>query len=447
MAQSYLIQNIQIVNEGQIQTADILVEDGLIAKIGENLNSTDCAIIDGSGKFLLPGVIDGQVHFRDPGLTHKADVSSESKAAIAGGITSYIDMPNTRPNVLSQKVLDAKYENAKGRSWANYCFLLGVNGSNIDDVIAMDTSNHLAVTDDGLYFSDKGNILADQPEMLEKLFANCKSIVAIHSELESVIDANEEKFREKYGEDVPVKLHPVIRSEDACYDATKRAIELAKKHNARLHILHLTTAKETGLFRNDIPLEEKRITTEVCVQHMWFNDTDYERLGTRIKWNPAIKSKKDNDGLLAALLDDRIDFITTDHAPHAWEEKNQTYFKAMSGAPMVQHALPAMLEFHLNGKIPLEKLVEKMCHNPARFYQIEKRGYVREGYFADLTIVDTNKPWTVAKDNILYKCGWSPMEGQTFRASITHTFVNGDLAYDNGNFSDKAAGQPLEKAT
>ncbi len=446
MASSYLIRNIKLVNEGAIQTADVLVENGIIAKIGNDIPNGNATVIEGDGKYLLPGAIDGQVHFRDPGLTHKADVSSESKAAIAGGITSYIDMPNTRPNVLSQEILDAKYENAKGRSWANYCFLLGVNGSNIDEVIAMDTSDHLAITDDGLYFSDKGNILADQPEMLEKLFANCKSIVAIHSELESVVDANEEKFRAKYGEDVPVKFHPIIRSEDACYDATKRAIELAKKHNGRLHILHLTTAKETELFRNDIPLEEKRITTEVCVQHMWFNDADYERLGTKIKWNPAIKSKKDNDGLLAALLDDRIDFITTDHAPHAWEEKDQTYFKAMSGAPMVQHALPAMLEFHLNGKISLEKLVEKMCHNPARFYQIEKRGYIREGYYADLALVDLNRPWTVSKDNILYKCGWSPMEGQTFRSSITHTFVNGELAYDNGKFSEKATGVPLEKA-
>lgn len=446
MATSYLIKNVNLVNEGSIQKTDVLVENGIIAKIGNDIPAGNTTVIEGDGKYLLPGVIDGQVHFRDPGLTHKADVSSESKAAIAGGITSFIDMPNTKPNVLTKEILDAKYENAKGRSWANYCFLLGVNGTNIDEVIAMDTSDHLAVTDDGLYFSDKGNILADQPEMLERFFANCKSILAIHSELESVVDANEEKFRAEYGEDVPVKFHPIIRSEAACYHATKRAIELAKKHNGRLHILHLTTAKETELFRNDIPLEEKRITTEVCVQHMWFNNADYERLGTKIKWNPAIKSKKDNEGLLAALLDDRIDFITTDHAPHAWEEKNNTYFKAMSGAPMVQHALPAMLEFHLNGKISLEKLVEKMCHNPARFYKIKDRGYVREGYAADLTLVELNKPWTVAKDNILYKCGWSPMEGQTFRSSITHTFVNGELAYNNGKFSETAAGKPLEKA-
>lgn len=446
MAAAYLIKNVNLVNEGSIQKTDVLVENGIIAKIANDIPAGNTTVIEGDGKYLLPGVIDGQVHFRDPGLTHKADVSSESKAAIAGGITSFIDMPNTKPNVLTKEILDAKYENAKGRSWANYCFLLGVNGTNIDEVIAMDTSDHLAVTDDGLYFSDKGNILADQPEMLEKFFANCKSILAIHSELESVVDANEEKFKAEYGEDVPVKFHPIIRSEAACYDATKRAIELAKKHNGRLHILHLTTAKETELFRNDIPLEEKRITTEVCVQHMWFNDADYERLGTKIKWNPAIKSKKDNEGLLAALLDDRIDFITTDHAPHAWEEKNNTYFKAMSGAPMVQHALPAMLEFHLNGKISLEKLVEKMCHNPARFYKIKGRGYLREGYAADLTLADLNRPWTVTKDNILYKCGWSPMEGQTFRSSITHTFVNGELAYDNGKFSKTAAGQPLEKA-
>jgi dihydroorotase len=440
-----VIKNISIVNEGSIYVSDLLIYDGLIQRIGNVVDVAAAKVIDGTGKFIMPGVIDGQVHFRDPGLTHKGDLYTESKAAIAGGVTSFIDMPNTVPNVLSTEILNDKYKIASEKSLANYGFFLGVNGETIDEVIKLDTSKYLAVSDDGLYFTKKGNLLADNPETLEKLLANCKTIVAIHSELEQIVEENENIYREKYGEDVPVKYHPIIRSEKACYEATKRAIAIANKHNARLHILHLTTEAETHLFRNDIPIEKKNITTEVSVHHLWFSDKDYERLGTLIKWNPAIKTEKDKDGLLKALLDDRIDIITTDHAPHTLEEKQKPYFQSMSGAPMVQHSLNIMLEFYKQGLITLEKIVEKMCHNVAILYGIEKRGFIREGYYADLTIVDLDSEWTVSKDNILYKCGWSPIEGTSFRTKVTHTFVNGNLVFDNGKFNETIKGMALEK--
>lgn len=445
MSQSILIKQATLVNEGKTFVADLLIEGEKIAKIADHIDQKADRIIEAKGKLLLPGIIDGQVHFREPGFTHKADMNSESKAALAGGVTSFIDMPNTNPNVLSMDILEEKYRIAATKSLANYGFFLGVNESNMDEVLKLDTSGLLAVSDDGLYFSDRGNILADKPEMLEKLLANCEAIVAIHSEQESEVVKNEEIYREKYGEDVPVKYHPIIRSEKACYEATKNAVALAKKHNARLHILHLTTAAETEFFRNDIPLKEKKITTEVSVHHLWFTDADYERLGKRIKWNPAIKTQKDKEGLLAALLDDRIDLITTDHAPHAWEEKDKPYFESMSGAPLVQHSLNCLLEFYREGKISLEKLVEKMCHNPALLYSIKERGFLREGYQADLCLVDLNEKWTVAPENILYKCAWSPLEGTTFHSKVSHTFVNGHLAYAEGNFDESKKGQALEK--
>ena len=444
MSTKTLIKNCSLVNEGQIRVADVWIEDGLIQKIGQIADPSDAAtIIDGTGKFLFPGIIDGQVHFREPGLTHKGDLYTESKAALAGGVTSFIDMPNTSPNVLSMDILNEKYRIASEQSLANFGFFLGVNGDNLDEVIKLDTSKLLGVSDDGLYFTKKGNLLADNPETMEKLFANCKAVIAIHSEKEQIVEENENQYREKYGENVPVKFHPLIRSEKACYEATKRAIELANKHQARLHILHLTTEAETHLFRNDIPLKEKNITTEVSVHHLWFSDVDYERLGTLIKWNPAIKTEKDKKGLLKALLDDRIDLVTTDHAPHTLEEKQKPYFQSMSGAPMVQHSLNIMLEFYKQGLISLEKIAEKMCHNPAILYHIEKRGFIREGYFADLTLVDLNTNWTVSKENILYKCGWSPVEGTTFHSSITQTFVNGNLVYNNGLFNEKTRGMAL----
>jgi dihydroorotase len=445
MSTKTLIKNCSLVNEGQIRVADVWIEDGLIQKIGQIEDLNDGAtVLDGTGKFLFPGIIDGQVHFREPGLTHKGDLYTESKAALAGGVTSFIDMPNTSPNVLSMDILNDKYRIASEQSLANFGFFLGVNSDNLDEVIKLDTSKLLGVSDDGLYFTKKGNLLADNPETMEKLFANCKAVIAIHSEKEQIVEENENQYREKYGENVPVKFHPLIRSEKACYEATKRAIELANKHQARLHILHLTTEAETHLFRNDIPLKEKNITTEVSVHHLWFSDTDYDRLGTLIKWNPAIKTEKDKKSLLKALLEDRIDLVTTDHAPHTLEEKQKPYFQSMSGAPMVQHSLNIMLEFYKQGLISLEKIAEKMCHNPAILYHIEKRGFIREGYFADLTLVDLNTSWTVSKENILYKCGWSPVEGITFHSSITQTFVNGNLVYNNGRFNENSRGMALK---
>lgn len=438
-----LIKNCTLVNEGEIKEADILIRDAIIQKIGTIDNAMGAVEIDATGKYLLPGIIDGQVHFRDPGLTHKGDIHSESRAAVAGGVTSYIDMPNTKPNVLSLEILQEKYRIAAEKSLANFGFFLGVNDDNIYEVIQMDTSGLLAVSDDGLYFTKKGNLLADNPATLEKLFAHCHSIIAIHSEKEQLIEANEAFYREKWGENIPASCHPLIRSEQACYEATERAIRLANEYGARLHILHLTTEAETHLFRNDIPLYQKKITTEVSVHHLWFCDKDYERLGMLIKWNPAIKTQHDKEGLLQALIDDRIDLVTTDHAPHTLEEKQQPYFQSMSGAPMVQHSLQVMLEFYKQGKISLEKIVEKMCHNPAILYHIEKRGFIREGYYADLVLVDMDAPWTVSKENILYKCGWSPLEGTLFNTQVTHTLVNGHLVYEQGVFDEGQKGMAL----
>ncbi|MBX9785554.1 MAG: dihydroorotase [Chitinophagaceae bacterium] len=445
MKQSILIKNATVVNEGQIFEADVFIHNEFIEAIRPQLDVTKKAslIIDAGGKYLFPGVIDAHVHFREPGLTHKGDLHSETKAAIAGGITSFIDMPNTLPNVLTTAVLNDKFRIASQKSLANYAFFLGINSCNIDEVIKMDISNLIGVSDDGLYFTKKGNLLADNPETMEKLFAICKSIIAIHSENEQIIEENETIYRTKYGENVPAEFHPVIRSEEACYQSTRRAVELAKKHQARLHILHLSTEAETHLFRNDLPLKNKTITTEVSIHHLWFSDKDYQRLGNLIKWNPAIKTEKDRAGLLKALLDDRIDIITSDHAPHTLDEKQMPYFRSVPGAPMVQHSLNIMLELYREGHISLEKIAEKMCHNPAILYSIQKRGFIREGYFADLTLVDLHVPWTVTKENILYKCGWSPLEGMQFKAQVTHTFVNGFLVYDQGQFDETPRGLPL----
>jgi dihydroorotase len=444
MKQATLIKNSTVVNEGKAIVTDVLLSNGLIQQIGTIDVEAHHTVIDGTGKHLFPGIIDGQVHFRDPGLTHKGDLYTESKAAIAGGVTSFIDMPNTIPNILTVESLEEKYEIAATKSLANYSFFLGVNGDNIDEIIKTDTTKFIGVSDDGLYFTKKGNLLADNPETMEKLFANCSSIIAIHSEKEAIVEKNEQAFKEKYGDDIPAKFHPIIRSTEGCYEATKRAIELAKKHHARLHILHLTTEAETHLFQNDILLKEKRITTEVSVHHLWFSDKDYDRLGMLIKWNPAIKTEEDKKGLLKALLDDRIDLVTTDHAPHTLEEKQQPYFQSMSGAPMVQHTLNCMLEFYKQGLISLEKIAEKMCHNPAILYSMTNRGFIREGYYADLTLVDLNSPWTVAKDNLLYKCGWSPLEGTTFQAAIEQTFVNGNLVFDNGGWNEEEKGMAID---
>jgi dihydroorotase len=443
--QSLIIQNARIVNEGQITATDIFIKDSFIQEIGDLRfeSNQEIEIIDGTGKYLFPGIIDAQVHFREPGLTHKGDIYSESKAAIAGGVTSFIDMPNTVPNALTTEILNEKFRIASNKSLANYAFFLGVNGDNINEVVKMDTSQFIGVSDDGLYFTKKGNLLADNPDTMETLFSKCKSIIAIHSEKGQIIEENEALYRKKYGENVPIECHPLIRSAEACYQSTKSAIELAKKHKARLHILHLSSEAETHLFQNDIPLKEKSITTEVSIHHLWFSEKDYKRLGTLIKWNPAIKSEKDRTGLLQALLDNRIDIVTTDHAPHTLAEKQKPYFQSMSGAPMIQHSLNIMLELYKQGHIPLEKIAEKMCHNVATLYNIEKRGFIREGYFADLTLVDINSHWTVSKENILYKCGWSPLEGLQFQTQVTHTIVNGNLVYHNGRFNEAVKGYPL----
>jgi dihydroorotase len=444
MSQRTLIRNICMVNEGRQLVSDLLIDNHIIQRIGPCPEETNIRIIDGTGKLLFPGIIDGQVHFRDPGLTHKGDLFTESRAAIAGGVTSFIDMPNTLPNVLTTDLLKEKYHIASTKSLANYGFFLGVNDDNLEEILRLDTSDLLGVSDDGLYFTKKGNLLADNPQTMEKLFATCKSIIAIHSEKEQIIEENEKIYRAQFGDDVPVQFHPLIRSEQACVEATQRAIELANKHGARLHILHLSTEAETHLFRNDIPLNQKNITTEVSVHHLWFSDNDYQRLGTLIKWNPAIKTEKDKNGLLKALIEDRIDLVTTDHAPHTLEEKQKPYFQSMSGAPIVQHSLNIMLEFYKKGLITLEKIAEKMCHNPAILYRIEKRGFLREGYFADLTLVDPHAPWTVNRSNILSKCGWSPLEGTTFQTQITHTFVNGNLVYDHGQWNETHRGLALK---
>lgn len=445
MNTNYLIKNATIINEGQFIIADVLIYDEIIQKIGQIAVNSNYTVIEGYGKYLLPGIIDAQVHFREPGLTHKGDFFSETRAAVAGGVTSFIDMPNTEPNVLTIEGLNEKYQLAAGKSWANYGFAMGINNSNIDSIIESDSSAYLMLTDDGLYFSGKGNILADRPDMMEKLFSRCRALIAIHSEKEAIIEANEALCYQQYGKDIPIRLHPVIRSEKACYEATKDAITIAEKYQTRLHILHLSTEIETHLFRNDISLKNKNITAEVSVHHLWFCDKDYERLGTLIKWNPAIKTINDKTGLLQAVLDDRIDIITTDHAPHCIEEKQVPYLSSKSGAPMVQHALNCMLEMHLQGLISLEKIVEKMCHNPAILYNIEKRGFLREGYYADLVLIDLQNKWEVKKENILYKCGWSPLEGTIFGTKVLQTFVNGQLAYSEGYFSEKAHGKVLTK--
>ena len=437
-----LIKNAQIVNEGKIFKSDILIENDLIAKISETIPEENIdKIIDAEGKFLIPGVIDDQVHFREPGLTHKGDIESESKAAIAGGTTSFIEQPNTVPNAVTQELLEEKYKIAAEKSYANYSFSMGGTNDNLEEVLKTNPRNVAAIK---LFLgSSTGNMLVDNPEILEEIFSKVKMPICVHCEDETTIRKNTEIYKEKYGEDIPVKFHHHIRSEEACYLSSSKAVELAKKTGARLHIYHLSTAKETELFRNDIPLKEKKITAEVCVHHLHFTNKDYETKGSLIKWNPAVKTETDKTGLWEALLDDRIDVIATDHAPHTLEEKSNKYLKCPSGAPLVQHSLNVMLEYYRNGKISLEKIVEKMCHNPAILFEIEKRGFVKEGYKADLVLVDLNKKYTVSKENILYKCGWSPLENEIFHSEITHTFINGNLAYEKGRFSDEKFGERL----
>ena len=438
---STLIRNALLINEGKIFLADVFIQNGLIAQIGQSLEVHADDIIDAGQKYLMPGIIDDQVHFREPGLTHKADIYTESKAAVAGGITSFMEMPNTQPQTLTQDLLELKFKKAKEVSLANYSFFMGASNDNLEEVLKTDPKNVGAIK---IFMgSSTGNMLVDDKSVLENIFEKSKMLIAVHCEDEAIIQQNTAHYKSIYGEDVPIEIHPKIRSEEACYKSSSMAIELAKKHDTRLHVFHLSTAKEMELFRNDIPLEEKRITAEVCIHHLCFDDSQYADKGTHIKWNPAVKSKADKEAVFQALLDDRIDIIATDHAPHTLEEKNNTYFNAPSGGPLVQHALVAMLEFYHERKISLEKIVEKMCHSPAICFQVENRGFLRKGYAADLVLFELNNPWTVKKDNILYKCGWSPFEGNTFKSRVSHTWVNGHLVYQNGKFDESQKGQRL----
>ncbi len=439
-----LIKNAKIVNEGSIFEGDVFIEDQFIKEIGETISpkTADTTVVQAEGKYLFPGMIDDQVHFREPGLTHKGDIASESRAAVAGGITSFIEMPNTIPHATTQNELEKKFDIAAKTSYANYSFMFGGTNDNLEELLKTNPKNVAGVK---LFLgSSTGNMLVDDEIVLEKIFSSTDMLIAVHCEDEQTIQDNLSKYIATFGEDIPVALHPQIRSSEACFISSSKAVALAKKTGARLHVFHLSTAQEMDLFTNKIPLAEKKITAEVCVHHLWFNDSDYEDKGTLIKWNPAIKSKKHQKALWKALLDDRIDVIATDHAPHTLEEKRRVYTKSPSGAPMVQHALPAMIKFYEKEKISLEKIVEKTAHNPAILFKIEKRGFIREGYYADLVLIDLSKPWTVIKDNILYKCGWSPLEGTTFTSRITHTFINGNLVYKNGKFNDTIKGQRLE---
>jgi len=442
MTKGILIQNATIVNENKIFKGDILIENEIITKISSKIKPTkNVEVINAEGKYLIPGFIDDQVHFREPGLTHKANIATESRAAIAGGITTFIEMPNTVPQATTQDLLEDKFKIAAVDSYANYSFMFGGTNDNLEELLKTDPKKVAGIK---LFLgSSTGNMLVDNEEILEKIFSSTKMIISVHCEDEGTIRKNTALYKEKYGDDIPLKYHPIIRSEEACYLSSSKAIKLAKKTGARLHIFHLSTEKETHLFRNDIPLEEKQITAEVCIHHLWFSDKDYEEKGTHIKWNPAVKTEKDRLGLWKALLDDRIDVLATDHAPHTLNEKNNNYLNAPSGGPLVQHAIIALLEKVKEGVIPIEKAVEKMSHNPAKLFQIEKRGFIKEGYFADIVLIDTNKPQTVSKDNILYKCGWSPFEGTTFSSTITHTFVNGNLIYNNGIFNDEIKGKRI----
>jgi len=437
-----LIKSATIVNENKQFVSDLLVKDGLIERIDKHIDIKADQTINAEGLHLLPGFIDDQVHFREPGLTHKANIYTESRAAVAGGITSFMEMPNTVPNTLTQELLEQKYEIASRNSLANYSFFMGASNDNLEEVLKTDIQNVCGIK--VFMGSSTGNMLVDDPNTLEQLFKESPMLIATHCEDEPTIRRNLEYYKNLLGEDIPVKYHPIIRSEEACYLSSSLAVALAKKHNTRLHILHISTAKETHLFSNDIPLKDKRITAEACIHHLWFSEEDYDRKGNLIKWNPAVKKASDRDGILKAVLDGHIDVIATDHAPHTIEEKAKPYMQAPSGGPLVQHALPALLELYHHGKISLEQITEKTAHNVATCFQIDKRGYIREGYWADLVLVDLNKPWNVNKTNILYKCGWTPFEGDTFQSKVIHTLVSGTLAYSNGQLIEGKTGNRMK---
>jgi dihydroorotase len=437
-----LIKNAKIVNEGIIIEGDVLIENECIIEVAENIASkNNYTIIDAEGSYLIPGAIDDQVHFREPGLTHKGTIETESRAAIAGGITSFIEQPNTVPNAVTQELLEQKYEIAAATSYANYSFMMGGTNDNLEEVLKTNPRNVAGIK---LFLgSSTGNMLVDNEETLERIFSSTKMLIAVHCEDEGTIRTNTEKYKNEFGDAIPVTAHHLIRSEEACYLSSSKAIELAKKTGARLHVFHLSTAKEMELFTNKIPLEEKQITAEVCLHHLWFTNDDYATKGNFIKWNPAVKTATDRDALWKALLNDTIDVIATDHAPHTLEEKSKKYTEAPSGGPLVQHALVALFEAHLQGKISVEKIVEKFCHNPAKIFKIEKRGYIKPGFYADLVLIKKSNSWEVTKENVLYKCGWSPFEGTTFNTKISHTFINGELVFENGKITEIKAGKRL----
>jgi dihydroorotase len=438
-----LITNAKVVNEGKVFEGDVLIKGSFIEKIDKTISIPQPhKVIDANGKLLMPGAIDDQVHFREPGLTHKGTIFTESRAAVAGGVTSFMEMPNTNPPAFTQQLLEEKYQIAKQSSLANYSFFMGTSNDNLDEIMKTDLTKICGLK---IFMgSSTGNLLVDNPKTLESVFSRFPSLIATHCEDEPIIRKNLADFKEKYGDDCPVAYHPIIRNEEACYKSSSFAIGLAKKHGTRLHILHISTAKETFLFDNSIPLERKKITAEACIHHLWFNDSDYEKLGMNIKWNPAIKTANDQHEVFKALIDNRIDVIATDHAPHTIEEKRNSYFNAPSGGPLVQHSIVAMLEFFKQGKISLEKIVEKVCHNPAILFQIDRRGFLREGYYADVVLADLTDPWVVQKENILAKCGWSPFEGQVFSSKITDTWISGHHAYSNGRLIEGKAGERLQ---
>ncbi|MBK0381893.1 dihydroorotase [Pedobacter sp. SD-b] len=437
----YLIKNATIVNEGKQEIADVYIKNQRIEKIGKNLYANGAKEINAEGKYLLPGFIDDQVHFREPGLTHKAEIYTEARAAVAGGITSFMEMPNTVPNTLTQELLADKYAIGAKKSLANYSFFMGASNDNLEEILKTDVKNVCGIK--VFMGSSTGNMLVDNEKTLEGIFKNAPTLVATHCEDEATIRKNIELFKEKYGDNLTTEMHPMIRSEEACYLSSSFAVSLAKKHNTRLHILHISTGKETFLFDHTKPLKDKRITSEACIHHLWFCDEDYKTKGNWIKWNPAIKTAADRTQILKAVLDNHIDVIATDHAPHTIEEKSQSYSKAPAGGPLVQHAFNALFEMYHQGKISLEKIAEKTAHSLAICFQIKERGFIREGYFADLVLVDLNASYKVDKNNILAKCGWSPFEGQTFNSKITHTFVSGHLAFADDKFDESVLGERL----
>jgi dihydroorotase len=440
-----LIKDATIVNEGKIFVTDLLIAKGRIEKIAKSIDPPlgNFKMINAEGLHLLPGIIDDQVHFREPGLTHKATIYSESRAAVAGGVTSFMDMPNTIPNTTTLKLLEDKYDIAKIDSLANYSFFMGITKHNIEEALKIDNEIICGLTDDGLYFDAEDGILANYPDFLEQLFSRTNSLVTLHCEDDAIINKNTKLFREKYGDNVPPFCHSLIRSEQACFEATKRVIEIARKHNTRFHAYHISSEIETNLFESKSILREKRITSEACVHHLWFTDKDYDKLRNLIKWNPSIKSENNKMGLIKAINDNVIDIIATDHAPHLLSEKEGNYFQSKSGGPLVQHALVTLLELYHLGYFTLQKIVEKTSHHVAEIYRMVDRGYIREGYFADLVLVDLNNMWKSTPDLNLYKCGWSPFDNYTFSSKVIQTFVNGHLAYDRGVFNETQLGMRL----